>query len=125
MKKTAGQLEAQITEALIQFEKEYMGRGPTECRTYIIEDMLLIRLKGVLTPAEQHLAKSADGRELVKKIRANLLEQAQPLLAKTIEEITSITVISLFTDINTSTGERIILFALSENLGKKFRDSPS
>lgn len=122
MKKTKGQIEAQISEAMIQFEKEYMGRGPTECRTYIIDDILLVRLKGVLTPAEQRLAKSAEGRELVKKIRANLLEQARTLLMETIEQTTSVKVASLYTDISTDSGERVILFMLSENLEKKFRN---
>jgi len=58
---TKGQTEAQISEALIKFEKEYMGRGPTEAKTYIIRDMLLVRLKEILTPAEEQLAKTADG----------------------------------------------------------------
>jgi len=53
MKKTKGQLEAEISNAIIRFEKEFMGRGPDETRTFIIEDMVLILLKGVLTAAEK------------------------------------------------------------------------
>ena len=49
--RTKGQTEALISDAIIKFEKEYMGRGPTETKTYIIKDMVFIRLKGVLTPA--------------------------------------------------------------------------
>jgi len=32
--KTKGQIESQISEAIIKFEKDYMGRGPTETKTY-------------------------------------------------------------------------------------------
>jgi len=46
--RTKGQVEAQISEAIIKFEKEYMGRGPMEAKTYIIKDMVFVRLKGVL-----------------------------------------------------------------------------
>ena len=121
MSKTSGQLEAEIGNALIQFEKDFMGRGPKETRAYIVEDMVLVRLKGVLTPAEQQLAKNAAGTDLIKQIRSNLLEQARELLSETIEKITGCTVISLYTDISTKTGERIILFTLNENLTERFR----
>ena len=124
MSKTSGQLEAEIGNALIQFEKDFMGRGPKETRAYIIEDMVLVRLKGVLTPAEQQLAKNAAGTDLIKQIRSNLLEQARELLSETIEKITGCTVISLYTDISTRTGERVILFTLNENLAERFRTGP-
>jgi len=79
-KKTTGQIEAQISEAIIKFEKEYMGRGPTETKTYIIDDIVFVRLKGVLTPAEKQLSKSPEGAELIKKTRVQLLEGARTLL---------------------------------------------
>ena len=44
-KKTKGQLEAEISAAITLFEKEHLGRGPKEANTFIIEDMVLIRLK--------------------------------------------------------------------------------
>lgn len=116
MKKTKGQVEAEISKALIQFEKDYMGRGPIECKTHIIDDMILVRLKGVLTLAEQQLAKNPTGTELIKKVRANLLEQARGLLVETIEKIVPVKVVSLHTDISTKTGERVIIFTLTENL---------
>ncbi len=80
--KTKGQIEAEISNALILFEKDYMGRGPTECKTYIIDDMVLVRLKGVLTQAEQQLAKNEEGTALIKKVRSNLLEQGRGLLTE-------------------------------------------
>jgi uncharacterized protein YbcI len=101
-----------------------MGRGPKETRAYVMEDMVLVRLKGVLTPAEQQLAKNAEGTELIKRLRSNLLEQARELLSGTIEKITGLKVTSLYTDISTRTGERIILFTLQENLAERFRASP-
>jgi uncharacterized protein YbcI len=114
--KTRGQVEAEITKALIQFEKDFMGRGPMECRAHIIEDMILLRLKGVLTPAEQQLAKNPAGTELIKKVRANLLEQARATLVEAIEKIVPVKVTGLHTDISTKTGERVIIFTLSDSM---------
>lgn len=113
--KTKGQLEAEISEAIIQFEKEYMGRGPKEARTFIFEDMVLIRLRGVLTPAEKQLAKVNNGdtgRTLIKQVRRELIEKARQLLESIIKDILQLNVVSMHTDISTVTGEKIIVFSL-------------
>ena len=118
---TKGQIEAQISEAIIKFEKEYLGRGPVETRTHIIEDMVLVRLKGVLTPAEEKLAESAEGADLIKKTRVRLLEGARYLLENIIMNITACKVRSLHTDISTRIGERVIIFTLEQDLENKLK----
>ena len=119
--KTKGQIESEISDAIIKFEKEYMGRGPDETKTYIVDDMIVIRLKRVLTPAEQQLAKAADdakGRSLIKEVRTALLEKARPLLEAMLWDITGAKINSLHTDISTATGERIIVFTLDRMLAR-------
>lgn len=117
-KSTRGQIEAEISEAVIKFEKEYMGRGPDETKTYLLDDIVVVRLQRVLTPAEKQLAtedESTKGRELVKQIRTELIEKARPLLEAAISGITARKIISLHTDISTVTGERIIIFTLENS----------
>jgi len=119
-RKTKGQMEADISEAIIRFEKEYMGRGPDEARTHILDDLVVVQLQRVLTPAEQQLAgASADdkGRSLIKQVRTELLERARPLLEPIVSDIMGRNVKSLHTDISTVTGERIIVFTLEEDSG--------
>ena len=99
-----------------------MGRGPTETRTYIIKDMVLVRLKGVLTPAEEQLAKTAEGADLIKKTRVSLLDAARHLLENIVVNITGCQVRSLHTDISTRTGERVIIFILEQDLEIRFKD---
>jgi uncharacterized protein YbcI len=116
MNKTKGQLEAEICDAVIKFEKEYMGRGPLETKAYIMDDMVLVRLKNVLTPAEIKLAEASDrkdGRELIKRVRIALLEIGRSLLEASVEKIIEVEIKSLHTDISTVTGERVILFSLA------------
>ncbi len=113
--KTKGQIEADISDALVKFEREYMGRGPEETRAYLLGDMILVRLRGVLTPAEKQLAESRDyveGGRLVKEVRMQLLEKARSLLEAIVADITGRRVVSLHTDISTKTGERIIACTL-------------
>ena len=116
-RKTKGQIEADISEAIIKFEKEYMGRGPDETKTYVLDDLIVVRLQRVLTPAEQQLAKATDYvscRSLIKQVRTQLLEKARPLLEPIVTDITGRKVTSLHTDISTVTGERIIVFTLEK-----------
>jgi len=111
--KTRGELESEISQAIVRFEKEQMGRGPLETRTYIIDDMVLIRLTNVLTPAERNLAAESErGRELIKEMRQRLIEKSRPLLDAFIKDITGVNVISLHTDISSRTGERVFVFTL-------------
>ncbi len=121
--KSKGMIEAEISEALIKFEKEYMGRGPVETRTYIIDDMVIVRLKGVLTRAETQLTGSGEGLALIKKVRIKLLEEARPLLATILRDITGCDTLSMHTDISTATGERIIIFTMECNLEGRIKNA--
>jgi uncharacterized protein YbcI len=109
-------MEAEISDALTRFEREYMGRGPESARTYVLDDLVIVRLRGVLTPAETQLARSdpeGRGRDLIKRIRTELLEKARPLLEAIIRDILGQAIKSLHTDISTITGERMIVFSLA------------
>jgi uncharacterized protein YbcI len=116
--KTKGQIEAEISRAIVQFEIDYMGRGPKETCAHIVEDLVVVRLKGVLTQAEEQLTKSIDGKELVKKMRATLIDRARPLLYQVVGDITGTKILDLHTDISTESGERVFVFSLDSNLQK-------
>jgi uncharacterized protein YbcI len=119
-RKTRGQSEAEFTEAIIKFEREYLGRGPQEARTFFLNDMILVRLRGILTPAEMKLAESQEGRELVKETRRQLHESSRPLLEGAVRDILGCGVISLHTDMSTKAGERIIVFTVDTDLDEQF-----
>lgn len=113
--KTKGRIEAEIAEAVIRFEKEFMGRGPMEGKAYIIDDMILVRLKGVMSKAELQLSADGDpsrGRDLVKQVRREALERGRALLEAVVRDALGRNVISLHTDLSTVTGERVIVFVL-------------
>lgn len=115
--KTRGEMEAAVCDALRGFEQEYMGRGPKEIHAHLVNDVLLVRLHGVLTTAEQQLVKTLPqeaGRILLKQVRTQLIETARPYLEAMIGEITGRRIISLHHDISTVTGEEIVVLTLDE-----------
>lgn len=114
--KTKGEIEAGICEGITRFEQEYMGRGPKDIHAHLIGDLLVIRLQGVLTAAEQQLVKSLPaerGRDLLKQVRTHLIETARPVMEAMVEEITGAKVLSLHHDVSTVTGEEIVLFTFA------------
>ena len=116
--KTSGEIEAAICQGMSRFEQEYMGRGPKDIHTHLIGDLLVVRLQGVLTAAEQHLVKTLQaekGRDLLKQVRIQLIETARPILEAMVQEITGVKVLSLHHDISTATGEEVVLFTLAES----------
>jgi uncharacterized protein YbcI len=116
--KTQGEIEAAICQGMSRFEQEFMGRGPKDIHAYLIDDLLVVRLEGVLTAAEQHLVKSLPaekGRDLLKQVRTHLLETARPLMEAMVREMTGIKVLSMHHDISTVTGEEVVLFTLAES----------
>ena len=113
-----GEIEAAICDGITRFQQEYMGRGPKDIRAHLIGDLLVVRLQGVLTAAEQQLVKSlpADkGRDLLKQVRIQLMETARPVLETMVREVTGTPVISLHHDVSTATGEEVVLFTLAES----------
>ena len=115
--KTLGELEAAVCEGVSRFEQEYMGRGPRRIHAHLLGDLLVVRLQGVLTAAEQQLVKSLPsekGRDLLKQVRTHLVETARPVLEAMVQEVTGVKVLSLHHDISTATGEEVLLFTLAE-----------
>jgi uncharacterized protein YbcI len=115
--KTQGEIEAAICEGITRFEQEYMGRGPKEIHTHVIGDLVLVRLRGVLTAAEQQLVKALaaeKGRDLLKQVRTHLIETARPVMEAMIQNATGVKVVSLHHDISTTTGEEVVIFTLAD-----------
>jgi uncharacterized protein YbcI len=120
-KKTRGEYEAEFTRAMIKFEKEYLGRGPQDVRTVFLSDLIIVRLKGILTPAEAKIAATDDGRELVKETRRRLFESARDLIEQMVRDIVGVGVISLHTDMSTKTGERIVVLTVDKDLDETLK----
>ena len=124
MHQSKGQIEAAITEQIVKFEKEFGGRGPTECRVYLQDRLVVIHETGTLTLGEYQLtckrepitpnggAQGRTNRELLKSVKRELVEIARPMLENGIQTLTGRKVVSVHTDLSTVTGDKIIVFVL-------------
>ncbi len=119
--RTKCEVETAIRNAVIEFEQEFMGRGPMDVKAFTLKDLILVRLKGVLTPAERQPAKGENGVEMIKAMRQNLITQGHDKLCTQMTDITGAIVSGLFTDIDTQIGERVIVFSPDQDLESQIR----
>ena len=117
---TKGQKEAKICEVITRFEAEYMGRGPKRINAKIMDDVIFVRQWGFLTLAEESLAETNDGTELIKKVRSRLFEKVNTRFRNSINEVIDSNIISIHSDVSTITGEKIIVVTFDENIEEKF-----
>ncbi|MED4202506.1 DUF2294 domain-containing protein [Neobacillus mesonae] len=123
MDKSKGAMEAEISKALTHWEKSYLGRGSVSVKSDILRDMIIVILQGILTPAEYSLCQDKDGLLSVKENRNSLVESGMEDLKEIILSITGLEVIGFHTDISTRTGERVMVFKLSDDLQNKWGEN--
>lgn len=116
--KSQGEIEAAVCDVISRFQQEYMGRGPRDIHTHLIDNKLFVHLQGVLTAAEQRLIEShgngnGRGAELLKQLRSHLVLTGRPMLEAMVREVTGAQPVSVHHDISTATGEEVIVFTLS------------
>ena len=116
MKRRQSKTETAISDEMMAFQHEFVGRGPDRIRTRIIEDLVIVRSFGVLTPAEKQLVKSFEGRRLIKAMRQQVLEAGRTVLEGIVEKHTGAEVVSVHSDISTKSGEWLDVFVLDRLL---------
>jgi CheY-like chemotaxis protein/uncharacterized protein YbcI len=114
---TQEECEAAICDGIIRFQEEYLGWTAERIQAHLINDLVVVRLQGVLTLAERQLSKSASparGRDLIKAVRKQLLEIARPMLESLVHEVAGVKVVSMHHDFSTVTGEEVVVFSLAD-----------
>jgi uncharacterized protein YbcI len=71
--------EAKFIDAVVKFEKEYLGCVHQDVKTIFLGDMIAVRLIGSLTPAEMKLTESCEGKELVKESPLQHIQESTSL----------------------------------------------
>jgi uncharacterized protein YbcI len=139
--KSQGEIEAAVCDGISRFQQEFIGRGPRDIHAHLLGTLLVVRLQGVLTPAERQLIAprgeavggAADGhmqpngqgigngnghdpgngRALLKQVRAHMVATGRPRLEEVVETATGVRLVSVHHDISTITGEEVIVFSLT------------
>jgi CheY-like chemotaxis protein/uncharacterized protein YbcI len=113
---TEAESQAAICAGFIHFQKDFLGWRSEQIHAHFIKDLLVIRVRGGLTRAECQLAKAStpvNGRDLIKKVRTQLMEMARPILESMVHEVAGVKPRSMHHDVSTMTGEEVVVFSLA------------
>ncbi len=116
MARRQSKTEAAISDEMMAFQHEFVGRGPDRIRTLIVEDLVIVRSFSVFTPAEKQLADSFEGRRLIKAMRQQVLEAGRSVLESIVKKHTGVEVVSAHSDISTKSGEWLDVFVLDRSV---------
>jgi uncharacterized protein YbcI len=86
-----------VSNRTVELIRRYTGRGPTEARTTIDRDHVLVVLRNALTPAERTLCEHGYD-QLVRECRRAVQEIVRPELTDFIEQRFGRTVIGFMSD---------------------------
>jgi uncharacterized protein YbcI len=132
--KSQGEIEAAVCDGISKFHQEFIGRGPQDIRSHLIDTLLVVRLHGALSAAERQLLLSPDGpsagsanghngagngseangRSLLKQVRSHMVAIGRMRLVSIVQEAAGVPPVSVHHDISTVTGEEVIVFSLAE-----------
>jgi uncharacterized protein YbcI len=88
---TPGELSAALSNAIVALFAEYTGRGATQSRTYVHENLIVCVLHDSMTKGERSLVR--DGKEeAVLAIRRTYQESMRTELIEIVERLTGRTV---------------------------------
>ncbi len=140
--KSQGEIEAAVCDGISRFQQDFLGRGPRDIHAHLVGSLMVVRLQGVLTPAERQLlmprsgdgngtvgdgADSAtgngagngvgndggNGRSLLKQVRNHMVATGRSRLESIVEDAAGVKLVSVHHDISTITGEEVLVFSLA------------
>ena len=112
--KTQGEIEAEISKGINQIYVGLLGRGPTNTRTHAIGSTILVMLQNTLTATETNVAKTTDGRRIIKEMCSAVVDSNRAQFKAAVIQATQKDVIDMHHDISISTGREIIVFSLTD-----------
>ena len=94
---TAGSIASSISNGIVRLLSEYTGRGPTQARTYVEENLITTVLQDTLTKGERSLVRNGQ-TDLVLANRKAYQKAMGPDLVACVEEISGRKVVAFLSD---------------------------
>ena len=84
---TPSHLLAQISNEMVRAQKTFFGRGPTQVKSYLLDDFLLIVMRGGFLPVERTMLE-AGKEDIVRQYRQDFENEMTSRLTGKMEELT-------------------------------------
>jgi Uncharacterized conserved protein len=118
---TRGAIEAEAANAVVRFQREQQGRGPTDVRAHLVGDLLLVRCTGIFTQTEARLAATEEGRKLIKSARQELRSINHEEIESILAGIVGCKVVRSYYDVDVEAAEQVEVFVLGVDVERRLR----
>ena len=82
-----GDMLARLSDEMVRAKKQFFGKGPEQAKSYMLDDMLFVVMRGGLTRAEETMLRF--GREtMVRQFRQLFEDEMTELLTGLVEQTT-------------------------------------
>ena len=82
-----GEMLARLSNEMVRAQKQFFGMGPTEAKSYLVDDLLFIVMRGGMTTAEKTMLEFGQ-QDLVRQFRQTFENEMTKRLTDMVEEIT-------------------------------------
>src|SRR5690349_25104624 len=79
-------INAAISRAMVAEMKEFFGKGPESAKSYLVDDLLFIVMRGGITTAEDTMLEAGQ-HDLVRQFRLKFEEEMRERLTSMVEQL--------------------------------------
>jgi uncharacterized protein YbcI len=111
-----GELLAQLSNEMVRAKKQFFGRGPERAKSYLLDDVLIVIMRGGLTTAEQTM-KSFGQEDMIRQFRQLFENEMTEHLEGLVEEATGRKVVTYQSQILFDPDMIVEIFVFAEGEG--------
>jgi uncharacterized protein YbcI len=106
-----GAVRSAISQAIVRIHADHYGKGATQAKTYVVDDLIVTVLRDVLTVAERTLIE-VDRADTVRDVRASFQFGLEATFRAAVERLTGRRVLSFMSQVDPERGLGVELFLL-------------
>jgi uncharacterized protein YbcI len=111
-----GAMRSAISQAIVRIHAEHYGKGATQAKTYVWDNLIVCVLRDVLTVAE-HTLIDADRADTVRDVRTTFQSSLEGTFRTAIERLTGRRVHSFMSQVDPANGLGVEVFVLEADGG--------
>ena len=106
-----GAMRSAISQAIVRIHAEHYGKGATQAKTHVWDNLVVTVLRDVLTVAERTLI-DVDRTDFVRELRATFQSGLEPTFRAAVERVTGRRVHSFMSQVDPGNGLAVEVFVL-------------
>jgi uncharacterized protein YbcI len=114
-------LLSRISTEMVRAMKQFYGKGPMHAKSYFIDDLLFIVMRGGMTQSEQTML-NAGHQDTVRQFRQEFENEMTPRLSQMVEQLTGRHVINYQSQVLFDPNMSVEIFVFDDQAGARERE---